>query len=77
VAGYFLDASAVVKRYLIEAGTLWIGGIVSPTAGNRIYVARISGAEVVAAISRRSKAGTLAPASVRGSISQFRLDFTG
>ena len=77
MAGYFFDASAIVKRYLIEVGTLWVGGLVSPSAGNRIYVARISGAEVVAAISRRGKAGALAPATVIGSIAQFRLDFTG
>ena len=77
MAGYFLDASAIVKRYLIEIGTSWVGGLVSPIAGNRIYVARISGAEVVAAISRRGQSGTLAQATVVGSIAQFRLDFSG
>jgi len=41
----FLDSSAVVKRYVSEAGSAWIQGLTAPQAGNLLYVARITGAE--------------------------------
>jgi len=42
VAVYFLDSSAVVKRYVQETGTGWIKTIADPAAGHFLYVARIT-----------------------------------
>ena len=47
MAVYFFDSSAIIKRYLSERGTAWVIGIADPAAGNRIYVSRIAGVEVV------------------------------
>lgn len=75
MVAYFLDSSAVVKRYIREAGTAWIVGISHPTAGNELFVASVTGIEVVSAISRRRIGGTVAPAIAVAALSQFRQDF--
>ncbi|MET0650007.1 MAG: type II toxin-antitoxin system VapC family toxin [Pyrinomonadaceae bacterium] len=50
---YFFDSSALVKRYASEAGTAWLISITDPAAANSIYISRITGAEVIAAITRK------------------------
>ncbi|HEX5504261.1 MAG TPA: type II toxin-antitoxin system VapC family toxin [Thermomicrobiales bacterium] len=52
----FLDSSALVKRYVTEIGTAWIGGAIDPAAGNRILVAEITKVEVAAALAARHRA---------------------
>jgi hypothetical protein len=48
MGAYFLDSSALVKRYAAETGTAWMTSLIDPAAGNVIYVARITGVETVA-----------------------------
>lgn len=55
---YFLDASAVVKRYLTEAGSEYIARLVDPSSANTIILAEISRVEVAAAIAARQRAGS-------------------
>jgi len=50
VAVYFFDSSAVFKRYASEIGTIWVLGILDPAAGNIIYMASITGVEVVSGL---------------------------
>jgi len=47
---YFLDASALVKRYAIEQGSAWVARITAPEAENTIAIAQITLAEVAAAL---------------------------
>lgn len=72
---YFFDSSAIVKRYVKETGTSWVIGITNPAKGDGLYVARISGAEVVSAITRRSRGGDLSQADMTVAIADFRNDF--
>jgi len=72
---YFFDSSAIVKRYLNEIGTAWVTSIFDPAASSEIYITRISGAEVVAAIIRRGITGSIAASKVTNAISQFRREF--
>jgi hypothetical protein len=51
VSHFYLDASAVVKRYSLEAGCVWVKALANPTAGHTIVLGEI----------------TLAMASARGS----------
>jgi predicted nucleic acid-binding protein len=75
VAVLFFESSALVKRYASETGSSWVLSITDPRAGHRIYVAAITGAEIVATIARKAK-GTPSFALVApGLISQFRNDF--
>jgi hypothetical protein len=61
VADYLFDSSALVKRYGSEVGTAWVVSLFPP-AGNRIHLARITAVEVVSAIARRCRSGTVTAA---------------
>ncbi len=56
----FFDSSALVKRYVNEIGSTWVTNIVQPASGNRIYVAEITGVEITAALSRRTRGDSAA-----------------
>jgi predicted nucleic acid-binding protein len=75
VAIYFFDSSAIVKRYVSERGTAWVTTVADPAAGNRIYVARVSGAEVISAVTRHARAGAISPAELATALADFRHDF--
>ncbi len=59
MAAYFLDSSALVKRYAIETGSAWVTNLLNPATGNRIYIARITDVETVAAITRKKRGNHL------------------
>ena len=71
MALYFFDSSALVKRYANETGSGWGLGLLSPAAGHRLYIARISGVEVVSAITRRERAGSLSQQDAAKALSHF------
>ncbi|MCP9493991.1 MAG: type II toxin-antitoxin system VapC family toxin [Pyrinomonadaceae bacterium MAG19_C2-C3] len=71
---YFLDSSAVVKRYLIEAGSVWVRSLFAAASTEPLVIARITGAEVVAAITRRSRGGSIATADAAIALASFRQD---
>lgn len=56
---YFFDSSALVKRYIPEIGTTWVRSIVAPTSGNTVIIAHITSVEVVSAVMRRSRDGSV------------------
>lgn len=72
---YYLDSSALVKRYVREAGTDWILERCDPDSSHTIYTVRISGAEIVAAFFRRVRTRTLGTARARAATTQFKADF--
>jgi predicted nucleic acid-binding protein len=75
VAVYFIDSSALVKRYVSETGTAFVTGITDPAGGHHTYVARITGVEVIAALSRRGRAGDVSAAALATVLGQFRQEF--
>jgi hypothetical protein len=75
MADYFLDTSAVVKRYVQETGTAWIRTLAAPATGHFIYLARISEVEVTSALARRRGQPGLSVAQARGALGLFRQDF--
>jgi predicted nucleic acid-binding protein len=75
MAVFLLDSSAVVKRYLTETGTAWVNALVHPAAKNRIFLVRIAGAEVVSAITRKSRGGGLSGSLASAALAQFRAEF--
>ena len=42
---YFLDSSALVKRYVTETGSDWIRALTDPPARNPLIIARITWVE--------------------------------
>ncbi len=71
---YFLDSSAVIKRYVSETGSAWINALLQPAAGHQVTVAAVTGVEVIAAITRRERGGTLPAADAAQIRSQCRTD---
>lgn len=53
---FFLDASALGKRYIAERGSTWTTNLTNPTAGDAVLVAEISLAEVAGAFASRHRA---------------------
>jgi uncharacterized protein len=77
MAAYFLDSSALVKRYAAETGTAWVTGLVDPAAGNLILVARITGVETVAAVARKRRGNLLSAAGAAASLAALRKELDG
>lgn len=75
MAAYVCDSSAVVKRYVRETGTAWILSHTDPGAGHAIYVASMTGVEVVSALTRQTRRGALSPTAAATALAQFRHDF--
>lgn len=71
---YFLDSSAVVKRYLIETDSVWVRSLFASASTEPLVIARITGAEVAAAITRRSRGGSIATADAAIALAGFRQD---
>jgi predicted nucleic acid-binding protein len=75
MAAFFFDTSGLVKRHVNEAGTPWVRSLTQPKAGHTIFIARITGVEVVAAITRRQNGGSLSPAQAGAILGHFRRHF--
>lgn len=52
MSSYFIDSSALVKRYMPETGTLWIRNLTANRAGHDLFTAQITLVEIMSAISR-------------------------
>jgi predicted nucleic acid-binding protein len=74
VVSYYFDSSGLVKRYVAEVGSNWVISLTDPAAGNRIYVANITGVEVTAAINKRVRMGDINPADATTAITNFQND---
>ena len=75
MAGLFADSSALAKRYIAEVGTAWVRALLDPTAGHEVFVARTTLAELIAAITRRERGGSIPPADADQARADFRADF--
>ena len=56
---YFLDSSALIKRYVQERGSGWIRSLASPAAGHTWLLARATMVEVYSAVARRAREGSV------------------
>ena len=43
MAVYFVDSSALVKRYIGETGSTWVLGLFDSALNNEVFVAAITG----------------------------------
>ena len=68
MAAYFFDSSAIIKRYVNERGSAWVSNTATPTGGAHIYVAAITGVEVVAAFARKLKGNLVSPVDAAATI---------
>jgi uncharacterized protein len=63
VNSFFLDASALVKRYLVEKGSPQVHGILDGVPHNRIHLLNVGAGEVISILVRQRNAGNLSNAS--------------
>jgi len=74
MAAFFFDSSALLKCYIKETGTVWVRGLIDAQPANEILVAQVTGVEIIAAITRRLRAGATGAADAAQAISAFRSD---
>lgn len=56
---YYLDTSALIKRYVAETGSTWIRTLADPTAPNLLLTARLTVVEARSALARRKRAASI------------------
>lgn len=71
---YYLDASALVKRYVNESGSEWLREIVASEQTLVLFTSRITVVEVISAFARRAREGTLSRADFTTVRDVFRAD---
>ena len=76
MAVYFFDRSALVKRYAQETGSEWVKATPEPQTGYTLYIARITAVEVISAITRRRRGGSLSETDAATASSDFRYDLS-
>ena len=76
MAVYYLDTSALVKRYVLEVGTTWVLALADPLAGNDLYIERITGPELIAALFRKVLTREVSHGDASRASTNFRADFT-
>ena len=72
MAGYFLDTSAIVKRYVQETGTPWIRELTRRGTTDPIYLAGITTVELTSAVARRRQGGSLSTSRVGSILARFQ-----
>lgn len=75
MAAYYLDTSALVKRYAREIGTAWIVALTAPTPGDEVYAVRLTGPEVIAALERKTRIHQIARIDAQRAMAAFRADW--
>jgi uncharacterized protein len=76
-SSYFVDSSALVRRYVQETGTSCVRGITRRSPSTVIYIARITAVEVACAVARRRKGKTLKPRRASSILHRFRQHLAG
>jgi predicted nucleic acid-binding protein len=56
---YYLDASALVKRYVDEVGSDWLRQLVDPARDTAMFTSQMTIIEVISALARRMREGSL------------------
>jgi uncharacterized protein len=70
---YFLDSSALAKRYIAETGSLWLRQITNPSSQHDLFIVRITWVEVLSALARRQREGLLTVDHVNQILSVFTI----
>lgn len=76
MSALYFDSSSLVKRYARELGTNWVFSLVRSSAKNRLYLARITDVEVIAALTKRMRVGSLTTAAAAKAINRFEREFS-
>jgi predicted nucleic acid-binding protein len=75
MSSYYLDTSALIKRYLAEVGSTWIKNLVDVASGHVIVVCDLTAVEVFSTLARRRREGSITAADTLVLQTRFLADF--
>jgi uncharacterized protein len=61
---YFVDTSAIAKRYVVENGTGWVRGLIQPAAGNVTTISELTTVELFSLLARKRREGVLSAVQI-------------
>ena len=70
-----VDSSGIVTRHIHEISSVWYLSITNPAVGNDIVTGRVTSAEVVLAITRRTWGGKIPSVDAATAIATFKNDW--
>ena len=75
VNSYFLDTSALVKKYMTETGSIWIETLTDADSVNKIILARVTWVETLSAFTRLHRENRIDMNVLTQTINVFKLDW--
>lgn len=75
MAVIYLDTSALIKRYVQEDGTNWVIDLTNYATGHDLYIVRLAGPEMSAALFRKARRGQISVTDAVKAANSFRLDW--
>jgi hypothetical protein len=73
VSTFFVDTSALAKRYLVETGSNWVVSWIEPPANNVIIMSELAFVEMRSLLARRVRDGVLTPSDANALRNDFLL----
>ena len=74
MAAYFLESSALVKKYIRERGSDLVAGLIAGETGEGVYISRLATVEVTSALARLARGGSLSETELAAALATFRRD---
>lgn len=71
MVAYFLDSSAILKRYHWEPGSAWMRAICDSRTHPPLYISRLAQLEVVASLRRTGQLKGFHPSAINSMVSRF------
>ncbi|MBI3943745.1 MAG: type II toxin-antitoxin system VapC family toxin [Chloroflexi bacterium] len=75
MAAFYLDTSAIVKRYADENGTTWVTGLFVAPSANEFYTVRLAGPEMISALFRKASRLEMTQLNARRAADKFKKDW--
>ena len=72
---FYLDISALLKRYVRETGSTWVTALYAPNAGHTLATGLITKAEAIAALAAKQRRGGISLNDYQRAESDLRHDF--
>ena len=74
MTAYYLDTSALIKRYVTETGSIWVHTLFQSDTSDFFVTSRLTMPEVYSAFARRRREGSVSLADYTTNINAFRND---
>jgi predicted nucleic acid-binding protein len=68
VSVFFIDSSALIKRYAAENGTNWILSIARPSSRNHILISQLTPVEIVSGLARKQREAHLSARTLQAAM---------